>query len=226
MPVSMDIIQADFDRIALLSQAGGDHNSHYHRFLLGQLPPRLLCSLEIGCGTGAFARRLAERSDKVLALDLSPEMIRSAGENSRWHPNIDFRVADVLTTELPAGHFDCVVSIATLHHLPMEETLVRIKNAMKPGGTLLVLDLRRTEGLSELAAGAMAWPVSAALRLIVNGRLIEPPELRRAWNEHGRNDSYLTTSQVRRICADLLPGAVVRKHLLWRYSVVWQKPSG
>jgi hypothetical protein len=41
---------------------------------------------------------------------------------------------------------------------------------------------------------------------------------------HARHDIYLPVSQVRRICADVLPGAVVRKHLLWRYSLIWEKP--
>src|SRR5205085_8187008 len=137
------------------------------------------------------------RSDKVLALDLSSQMIRSAGENSGQYTNIDFQVTDVLTTELPAGQFDCVASLTTLHHLPMAEMLLRIKNTLKPGGTLLILDLFQAEGLSELASGALALPVSLALRLMMSGRLRQPPELRRAWEEHGRNDSYLTMSQAR-----------------------------
>ena len=46
-------IQADFDRIALLSSDEWDHNSHYHSFLLKHIPPRCTQALEIGCGTGA-----------------------------------------------------------------------------------------------------------------------------------------------------------------------------
>jgi len=37
-----------------------------------------------------------------------------------------------------------------------------------------------------------------------------------------RNACFLL-SQVRKICEDVLPGAQVRKHLLWRYSIVWKK---
>jgi hypothetical protein len=63
------------------------------------------------------------------------------------------------------------------------------------------------------------------LRLVKTGRLRESTEARVAWDEHGRGDSYITISQVRRTCAKLLPGARVRRHLLWRYSIIWRKAA-
>jgi hypothetical protein len=38
------------------------------------------------------------------------------------------------------------------------------------------------------------------------------------------NDHYLTVSGVRRVCWMRLPGALIRKHLFWRYSLLWQRP--
>jgi hypothetical protein len=58
-----------------------------------------------------------------------------------------------------------------------------------------------------------------------SGRLAEPAELRRAWEEHGRTDRYLTLAEVRAACARALPGARVRRHLLWRYLIVWRRPG-
>ena len=76
-------IQTDFDRIALLPDNDWDHNSHYHSFLLRQLPSHCGYTLDIGCGTGLFTRLLAGRSDEVLVLDLSPQMIHVARERSK-----------------------------------------------------------------------------------------------------------------------------------------------
>ena len=134
-------LQADFDRIALVSPDGATHNDHYPNFLLRYLPANCLEALDIGCGTGSFARRLAERSQHVVALDLSPEMISRARERSANLPNIDFKLADVRSWVLVEESFDCIASIATLHHLPIEEMLVKMKAALKPGGVLLILDL-------------------------------------------------------------------------------------
>jgi len=59
--VSTSSVRADFDRIALLPESW-DHNSELHEFLLAQLPARCEAALEVGCGTGAFSRRLAARA--------------------------------------------------------------------------------------------------------------------------------------------------------------------
>src|SRR5439155_20759177 len=74
----MSVIQADFDRLALLDAEGWTHNNHYHNFLLPHIRHDCQNALEVGCGTGAFARLLAARARHVVALDLSPEMIRVA----------------------------------------------------------------------------------------------------------------------------------------------------
>jgi ubiquinone/menaquinone biosynthesis C-methylase UbiE len=223
MTESMPKIRADFDRIALLSGDGWNHNSHYHDFLLKQLPPHCTYALDIGCGAGAFSRLLASRSDRVLALDLSPQMIRVAKARSEQYSNIDFQVADATAWEFPAEQFDCVASIATLHHLPFEETLLKMREALKINGTLIILDLFKAEGLSDLLTSALAVPANIILKWIKTGRWREPREVRQAWAEHGRHDSYPTLSQIRRSCASVLPGARVRKHLLWRYSITWKK---
>jgi 2-polyprenyl-3-methyl-5-hydroxy-6-metoxy-1,4-benzoquinol methylase len=216
-------IQADFDRIALLSGDAWDHNTQYNSYLLGHTPSHLARALDIGCGTGEFSRLLAQRSDYVLALDLSPQMIEVAKQKSEGYPNIDYQVGDVMVWGLPAEQFDCVASIATLHHLPMRSMLARMKGALKEGGSLLVLDLYRQEGLGDALSNILAVPLTAVLGILRNGRLMAPVEVRKAWAEHGDNDSYLTLSEVRRVCVDMLPGATVRRHLLWRYSIVWTK---
>ncbi len=227
MPGDFDagIIQTDFDRLALLSRDSWDHNSHYGDFLLKHIPQNCESALEIGCGTGAFARLMAKRAGRVLALDLSPQMIQIARERSQEYANIDFRVANVLEWKFPAGQFNCVASIATLHHLPMEEMLTKMKSALKANGTLLVLDLFQGEGLPDVLRSALAVLVSPILKLLKTGRVRPSRAEREAWAEHGQRDVYLTLSQVRKICADVLPGAQVRKHLLWRYSIIWKKAA-
>src|SRR5438105_12851371 len=98
----MSKVQADFDRIALLADETWDHNSHYHGFLLRQLPRHCGAVLDLGCGTGAFSRCLATRADHVLGLDLAPQMIRIARERARGYPNLEFQVADARTWRFPA----------------------------------------------------------------------------------------------------------------------------
>ena len=219
----MSTIQADFDELALLPAEAWDHNSHYHDFLLRYVPSSCNKSLDIGCGTGAFSRLLAGRSDRVLALDLSPNMIRIAEAQSALYPNIDFRVANVMAHDLGAERFDCIVSIATLHHLPTEKALLKIKSALKMNGVLLLLDLFQDDRILDTLRSAIALPASMGLRLLNGSRPIASQKVREAWARHGLNDSYLTLDQVRDVCSNFSPGAEVRRHLFWRYSVIWKK---
>jgi SAM-dependent methyltransferase len=217
-------VRADFDRLADLSDDCWDHNARYHRFLLGKLPARCRQGLDVGCGTGAFARLLAGRCDRVLAVDLAPRMVEVAASRSGGHPNIEYLLADASTWPFPPGRFDCEASIAAAHHLDLAPLLARMRDALAPGGTLLVLDIWRPGTLTDVVVAAAAVPAARLLRLRHTGRLAEPPELRRAWEEHGRSDRYLTPAEVRQACTQALPGASVRRHLLWRYSIVWRRP--
>ena len=227
-PTYTDRVRDDFDRLAVLSEGGGwEHNSHYHPFLLGQLPRRLGEVLEVGCGMGEFARFLAERCQRVLALDLSPRMIEAARARSKYHPNVEYLVADAASWAFPRERFDCVVSIATLHHLPLGPMLAKMRDALKPGGTLLLLDLYRARTAADRVVSALALPTSKAIRLVRTGSLAErqAPELQKAWEEHGMTDAYPTLAEVRCACeTELGRAAAVRRRLLWRYTVVWRKP--
>ena len=221
----MPTVQEDFDRIALFSNGEWNHNSHYHEFLLAHVPSRCTQALDVGCGTGAFTRLLTERADHVLGLDFSPQMVRLARERSRQYPNVEFQVADATTWAFPRECFDCIASIATFHHLPFEEMLAKMRDALRVGGVLLILDLYETRGLADFFVSALAVPANLALRLVKTGRLKSQREAREAWKQHGLNDVYLPLSQVRQLCARVLPGAEVRRHLLWRYSIVWRKEA-
>ena len=178
-------LREDFDRLAGLSEVEGwDHSAHYHPFLLGQLPGRLDEALEVGCGTGAFSRSLAERCERVLALDLSPRMVEVARARSKGYPNVEYAVADANSWAFPEGRFGCVASITTLHHLPLAPTLARMGGALRPGGTLLALDLYEARSAADHLVGALGFPASRAVRLTKTGALSGPrqsPELRQAW---------------------------------------------
>lgn len=217
-------VRDDFDRIAGLAEPPWDHNSHYHPYLLGRLPARSGDALDVGCGTGAFARLLAGRAERVLALDLSPEMVRRARQRCSGHPNVRFEVAGVMEVDLPPDRFDAVVSIAALHHVPLAEALGRLSRWLRPAGTLLILDLYERSGPIDGLLDLAALPCGSALRLARCRRLRQAEEARRVWAEHGVHDSYMKIGEIRRTALGILPEAVVRRHLLWRYSLAWRKP--
>ena len=218
-----DQVRADFDRLATLLDAGSEPVTLYHSLLLEQVPRPCAHALDIGCGTGTFARALAARAGHVTAIDLSPVMIRRAREQSAGVSNLTFVEADLQQWPLTPDHYDFIASIATLHHVPAEATLLAWAKALRPGGVLAVLDVRMPRGVGERALELMAYGVSALSRLSRTGRLLMPREVREFWNQHGSRERYLSAAEARALGARLLPGSVVRRHLLWRYSLLWRK---
>jgi ubiquinone/menaquinone biosynthesis C-methylase UbiE len=218
-------IKDDFDQIALISDEGWNHNNHYHNFILKQIPSSCINTLDIGCGKGSFARLLAERSEQVLALDISTNMINIAKEQSKAYDNIDFEVADALAWDFPDDQFDFIASIATLHHLPLDVMLAKMKKTLRNNGVLVVLDLFEDRNFKGILTSAIAMPINVCLNLIMNGPLRESQEIRKIWDEHFENDVLLPLSHIRKICDSVLPGAKIRRHLFWRYSIVWRKPN-
>src|SRR5687767_3271417 len=75
---SQGMIEADFDRIAGLPAEPWDLAQRYYDRLLEQVPKPCRSALDVGCGTGTFTRLLAARSERVLGIDLSTQMIRVA----------------------------------------------------------------------------------------------------------------------------------------------------
>jgi SAM-dependent methyltransferase len=218
-----DQVRSDFDRIAALPSFSVDHNALYHAELLRDVPQRVGRALDVGCGTGSFARLLAERAEQVDAIDLSPAMIDVARQRSVGHPNIRFEVADFLASPMDNGAYDVIASIATLHHVPLRSALPRLAAALAPGGTLVVLDLLDPSGFRELPRNALAWLYARVLAHSHQGTRTSP-EARRAWQEHGRHDRYDAWPSLVATYRELLPGTRLTRHLLWRYSAVWSKP--
>ena len=109
-----------------------DHNAYYQRLLLRQMPQPGQRVLDVGCGAGAFAARLAQQCEHVDALDRSPEMIREA--KRRTPGNVNCVLADVLTDPLPGKDYDAIFSISALHHMLLQDTLPVLAAALRPGG--------------------------------------------------------------------------------------------
>jgi SAM-dependent methyltransferase len=223
MPTTKDnaAISAEFDRIARLPDGGWNHNAHYHPFLLSHFPAHTGSALDVGCGAGSFTRLMAERCDSVVGIDLSPVMIERARAESTGYPNLRFEVADVMARDSPEASFDCIASIATLHHLPLDTALARLKAWLKPNGVLLVLDLVKGQGL-ELVKHGVAMLIDPIMKRW-HGTAASSHEANEAWKAHGNGERYNTIREVRGISRNLLPGAVVKTHLYYRYSLVWRK---
>jgi len=108
--------------------------------------------LEIGCGTGAFAERLAAQSPgvAVVATDQSARFVELAADRG-----LEARVADATDLPFDDDSFDLVAAMWMLYHVPdLDRALAEVRRVLRPGGRFLavtngdghVADLRREAG--------------------------------------------------------------------------------
>ncbi len=120
--------------------------------------------LDVGCGTGALAARLAATALEVVGIELSPAMIAYADGRATMPRNVSLVQGDavsVLSTR-PAGAFDAATMVLVLHEMPAEARLGVLREATRVARRLLCVDYRAPMPLSlarflfhglELAAG-------------------------------------------------------------------------
>ena len=110
--------------------------------------------LDLGCGAGLLSEALAMRGADVVALDLSPDLLRVA----RLHAlesgaRVDYRLqsAEALAAEAP-GTFDAVACMEMLEHVPDPASVVgACATLLRPGGRLFLSTLNRTPAAFALA---------------------------------------------------------------------------
>ena len=96
--------------------------------------------LELGCGTGSTALRLAPHTARLLATDLSPAMLVIARERLQAQPmpQLEFALADVDGLDFGAARYDRVLAFNLLHlSADLDQTLATIVRALRPGGLLI-----------------------------------------------------------------------------------------
>lgn len=99
--------------------------------------------LEIGCGTGQATRALAERGYQVIAVELGRELAAIAGQKLDVYPNVEVVVAGFEDWPLPPERFDAVVSATAFHWINPEIRVTKAAEALRPGGSLAIIETRR-----------------------------------------------------------------------------------
>jgi len=140
-----DKVRAYFDELA------GKFGRHYvpgrswkglAETLLKLLPPLVIADL--GAGEGMMAQLLAQRAERVIAVDSSEKMVEFGAGLARKHglENLDYRLGDMEQLPIEDESVDVAFFSQSLHHAPHpERALGEAHRILRPGGRIAVLDL-------------------------------------------------------------------------------------
>ena len=99
---------------------------------------------DLGAGEGTLAQLLAQRANKVIAVDLSPKMVEFGQSLAKQNglANLEYRLGDIETPPIEDETLDLAILSQALHHAEHpQKALDAAFRTLKPGGRLIVLDL-------------------------------------------------------------------------------------
>lgn len=139
---TLKVYAAQADEYVAMMDREAERDPMIERFLHACKPGGHL--LDLGCGPGHYARRMAAEGFTVEAMDAVPEMV----ERASAHIGVDARLGrfeDVTETD----HYDGIWAYFSLLHAPradLDRHLSAIARALKPGGVLFIGMKRGTGG--------------------------------------------------------------------------------
>lgn len=110
--------------------------------LLKLMPPMVIADL--GAGEGTFSQLLAQRAERVIAVDNSEKMVEygTAVARENGFANLEYRLGGIEDPPIEDGSVDLAFFSQSLHHAVRPgEAIEAAHRILKPGGRIVVLDL-------------------------------------------------------------------------------------
>jgi ubiquinone/menaquinone biosynthesis C-methylase UbiE len=146
--------------------------------------------VDIGCGIGTLASRIAGFSKEVVGVDIAPERIERA-KALHETKNLRFYAGDAYHLPLDSQSVDVVVSFAVFHHLELARMVPEMRRVLKRAGIVFIVDIY--EGFQRPSARVRTWlrmfrRDGALLTLSTFAKML-PLYMRKKNRQHRRNDS-------------------------------------
>jgi len=140
--------------------------------LLQLMPPMAIGDL--GAGEGTFSQLLAQRAARVIAVDNSAKMVEFGAKLARENgiANLEYRLGDLEAPPIEPQSLDLAFFSQSLHHaLHPQEAVTAAFRLLKPGGRIVILDLKRHtfERARELYADTWLGFSEVELRAFLEG---------------------------------------------------------
>jgi SAM-dependent methyltransferase len=173
--------------------------------------PRGGTCVEVGCGPGRMTAALAERFDRVVAVDVSPAMVEQARRNVP-DPRVEFRVVSGDRLDgVESGSADAVVCYLVLQHLPTRTAITayiaEFGRVLAAGGEAFVQLPVLDEGIRPRVWRATRSAIVPVTSLLGPTRR---PEFRGFRLTRGELDDGLARAGLRVVATDVGPDAPYR----------------
>jgi len=175
-------------------------------------------AVDVGCGTGNLVAALAGVFPSVIGIEPDPTTAATA---ARRFPRSTVQIHDRTFGSEPEEAYDLIVFVASLHHMPLRQTLQGARAAVRPGGRVVIIGVAR-----ETSNDAFRSAASLLLNPLI-GQLRHPTRATDAPAHMNAPTAAADQSfeEIRQVAAEVLPGIRMRRRLFWRYTASWEAPA-
>jgi 2-polyprenyl-3-methyl-5-hydroxy-6-metoxy-1,4-benzoquinol methylase len=190
-----------------------NHNAAYHPWLVSIAAEHRGDVLDVGCGDGLLAQRLAPVSQSVTAIDSDAAAIGRATVRMESHRHVTVSEQSFHEYQPGAVRFDLITFVASLHHMDLHTSLAKARSLLKPTGEIAVVGCAANKTVRD-----WVWSIACVPAARIGSRL----------HSETRNIGVVVTDpqegldEIRRTVDDILPGATVRRGLYYRYLMRWR----
>jgi len=100
--------------------------------------------LDVGCGTGLLFPHIADKTQHLIAIDISRKLLKQAKKRARQHPNIALIQADADHTPFKNQTFHTLFAITLLQNMPNPTaTMGEMERIARPEATIGLTTLKK-----------------------------------------------------------------------------------
>jgi len=191
-----------------------NHNAAYHPWLLAIAAEHRGDVLDVGCGDGLLAQRLAPASKSVTGIDPDPAAIGRAADRLAALRHVTVSQVEFEGYQAGERRFDLITFVASLHHMDLRASLVKARGLLTSTGEIAVVGCAANRTVRDWVWSTMCTPAARVGSWLhsetrnVGVAVMDPQE--------GLDD-------IRRAVSEVLPGASVRRALYYRYLLRWRR---
>ena len=194
-----------------------NHNTAYHRWLTSIAEDHRGDVLDVGCGDGLLAQRLAPVSRSVTGIDPAPAAVRRAQDRLAGDVGVSVHQTAFESYDAGAARFDLITFVATVHHMDLRASLLKARRLLRPSGEIAIVGLSANKTLWDWTLSGLCLPI-----VRIGSKLY-----------HETRDIDVLTAlprenldEIRQVADEVLPGADVRRALYYRYLLRWRQNVG